>query len=292
MGALRKLMPFTAGTFIIGWLAIAGVPPFSGFWSKDEILLYAYDKSPILWAVGLVTALLTAYYMTRQVVMVFFSEPRWKDAQEHDSAGADHADTADHSPATADAAADHGAHGAHGEPHESPPIMWIPLVALAGLALIGGGLNLPFSHKTKFLEQWLAPITEESERQLGVSTGLKWVLALIAVAGALIGISLAVAVYQRHRLKAVEPAVLANAWYVDAAYAAAVGGPGRETFDFITYEVDAKVVDGAVNGVATLVRETGGQGRKLQTGFVRNYAWGVAMGAALLLGWFVYRGVM
>jgi NADH-quinone oxidoreductase subunit L len=98
MGALRKLMPITAITFIIGWLAIAGVPPFAGFWSKDEILLFAYDKSPVLYVVGLVTALLTAYYMTRQVIMVFFGEARWHDAHEE--------------------------HGAHGEfsvsPHESP----------------------------------------------------------------------------------------------------------------------------------------------------------------------------
>jgi NADH-quinone oxidoreductase subunit L len=153
-------------------------------------------------------------------------------------------------------------------------------------------LNLPFSEKTKFLEKWLAPITEGAEHHLGVSTSLKWTLALIAVVGALLGITLAIATYLQRRIKAVEPEVLANAWYVDAALAAVVGGPGTETFDFITYEVDAKVVDGAVNGAATLVRGTGGQVRKLQTGFVRNYAWGVAMGAALLLGWFVYRGAM
>src|SRR5690606_19198631 len=79
MGNLRKFMPVTAATFIIGWLAIAGVPPFAGFWSKDEILLYAFDASPALWAVGLVTALLTAFYMSRQVFMVFFGEERWHD---------------------------------------------------------------------------------------------------------------------------------------------------------------------------------------------------------------------
>src|SRR5207248_315171 len=77
MGALRKLMPITCGTFIVGWLAIAGVPPFAGFWSKDEILLAAWGDNKALWAIGLVTALLTAYYMSRQVFMVFFGEPRW-----------------------------------------------------------------------------------------------------------------------------------------------------------------------------------------------------------------------
>ena len=79
MGALRKLLPITAGTFIVGWLAIAGVPPFSGFWSKDDILLYAFDYSPVLWFVGFVTAILTGYYMTRQVMMVFFGEARWNE---------------------------------------------------------------------------------------------------------------------------------------------------------------------------------------------------------------------
>ena len=78
MGGLRKCMPITAATFIVGWLAIAGVPPFAGFWSKDEILLFACDKSPVLWAVGLVTALLTAFYMSRQVFLVFFGEERWR----------------------------------------------------------------------------------------------------------------------------------------------------------------------------------------------------------------------
>ena len=80
MGGLRKLMPITAVTFIVGWLAIAGVPPFAGFWSKDEILLVAWDKGGIgyvLWAVGLVTAVLTAFYMSRQVFLTFFGEPRW-----------------------------------------------------------------------------------------------------------------------------------------------------------------------------------------------------------------------
>ncbi|MFM8854476.1 MAG: proton-conducting transporter membrane subunit, partial [Acidimicrobiaceae bacterium] len=82
MGALRKAMPITGFTFIIGWLAIAGVPPFAGFWSKDEILLYVYANNPALYVVGLLTALLTAYYMTRQVIMVFYGKARWNDHSE------------------------------------------------------------------------------------------------------------------------------------------------------------------------------------------------------------------
>src|SRR5438270_4595418 len=87
MGALRKFMPITAGTFIVGWLAIAGVPPFAGFWSKDEILVNAWDKSKTLWGIGAVTALITAYYMSRQVFLVFFGKPRWQEAAEAKSAG-------------------------------------------------------------------------------------------------------------------------------------------------------------------------------------------------------------
>ena len=132
MGALRKFLPVTAATFIVGWLAIAGVPPFAGFWSKDDILLYAWDKSPLLWAVGLVTAILTAYYMTRQVMMVFFGEARWDDARPvaaTDEAAVD-GDTLHDAHDAHDAHDTHGDHAVH--PHESPWTMLTPLVVLAG----------------------------------------------------------------------------------------------------------------------------------------------------------------
>ncbi|MEO8163424.1 MAG: NADH-quinone oxidoreductase subunit L, partial [Ilumatobacteraceae bacterium] len=134
MGKLRFLMPVTAMTFVVGWLAIAGVPPFAGFWSKDEILLYVFANNRALYLVGLVAALLTAYYMTRQVIMVFFGEARWSDHSTE--------------------------HGAHGEfvPHESPPIMLVPLGVLACLSIFGGLLQLPFNAHMHYLDRWLAPI--------------------------------------------------------------------------------------------------------------------------------------
>jgi NADH-quinone oxidoreductase subunit L len=134
MGALRTFMPITAGTFIVGWLAIAGVPPFSGFWSKDEILLFALAESPALYIVGILTAILTAFYMTRQVIMVFFGEARWTSHANEDEA-----------PEVAEGEEPVETHHAHGEfkPHESPPVMWIPLAVLAVLAALGGVLNLP-----------------------------------------------------------------------------------------------------------------------------------------------------
>ncbi len=271
MGALRKVMPITAGTFIIGWLAIAGVPPFAGFWSKDDILLFAYDKSPILWLVGLVTALLTAYYMTRQVIMVFYGKARWHDAHE-----------------------EHGAHGDLVEgagsglaPHESPWTMVAPLVVLAVLSIVGGAINLPFSHSTERLVIWLEPVVVVHE-----STTAKLPLALVAIAVGLIGIAAAVLVYAKHKVKAIEPQILAEAWGYDRAVSNFMGGPGRQTFDGVVW-ADAHVVDGAVNGTGAVVRATAGKVRKLQSGNVRNYAAAIGSGVVLLLVWFVIvRGML
>ena len=268
MGALRKLMPVTAITFIIGWLAIAGVPPFAGFWSKDEILLYVYANNRGLYVVGLITALLTAYYMTRQVIMVFYGEAKWKDN-----------------------AHDHGAHGDF-EPHESPKIMLFPLVVLAGLSVVGGAMQLPFSKKLHFLEHWLAPVVEESEANISKTWAYenKYVLLVVAILIAATGIAAAFAVYGKKKVKAVEPRVLEQAWFYDAGAAKLVGGPGRAAFNAVAW-ADSRIVDGAVNGTATLVRNVAGQVRKSQNGFTRVYAALMAVGAVALLAWFLFRGV-
>jgi NADH-quinone oxidoreductase subunit L len=269
MGALRIAMPVTAGTFIVGWLAIAGVPPFAGFWSKDEILLFAYDKSPVLYAFGLVAAILTAYYMTRQVVMVFFGEARWHDA--------------------------HDEHGAHGDftPHESPRVMLIPLVVLAGLSIVGGAMQLPFSKSLHRLEHWLEPVVERGEHHLTDSAkDIKYLLMAAAIVVALAGVAAGLAVYAARRFRAVEPRVLAEGWYYDRAVTSFMGGPGRKAFDGIT-ALDARAVDGAVNGTGRLVQQIGSQVRRLQTGNMRTYAAAIAVGVVVLLAWFVVlRGVL
>jgi NADH-quinone oxidoreductase subunit L len=264
MGGLKKWMPITAGTFIVGWLAIAGVPPFAGFWSKDEILLYAYDKSAALWFVGMVTALLTAYYMSRQVFMVFFGDERWREA--HDG----------HEPV---------------EPHESPGLMTMPLVVLAGLAVIGGALNLPFVDTTHYLEHWLHPVIEGNERVLAVGTAAKVGLAVLATLASLAGIALAIRVYLQKRIEPVEPEILAEAWRYDSTIAAFMGGPGEQAFEGVA-AFDRNVVDGAVNGVAAVVRDGGRGLRVLQTGFVRSYALGVAVGVVGLLVYFLTRAAL
>jgi NADH-quinone oxidoreductase subunit L len=267
MGALRAAMPVTAFTFIIGWLAIAGVPPFAGFWSKDEILLYVYADNRLLYAVGMVTALLTAYYMTRQVTLVFFGQARW-----HDSA------------------TEHGAHGDF-RPHESPKVMLVPLVVLAVLSVVGGGMQLPFSKNLHFLEHWLEPVIKGAERNIKGTWAYdnKYVLLGVAIVVALAGIAMSVSVYAKRRLPAIEPKVLENAWLYDATVARIVGGPGAAAFRGIT-EFDARFVDGAVNGAGGIARGLGGVVRRSQTGFVRAYAVIIALGAVGLLAWFVWRG--
>jgi NADH-quinone oxidoreductase subunit L len=272
MGALRALMPVTALTFIFGWLAIAGVPPFAGFWSKDEILLYAYAKHPVLYVLALISAVLTAYYMTRQVIMVFFGKARWHDAHN-----------------------EHGAHGDH-TPHEAPWVMLTPLVVLAGLSIVGGFIQLPFSTSLHRLERWLEPVVEFGETDLKkVSPWAydnKYVLMAVAIVAAVVGIAASVAVYAKHKVKPIEPAILADGWRYDSTVSAFMGGPGRQVFDGIAM-YDAKVIDGAVMGTGAAVRGVGGLVRKLQTGNVRNYAAAVGAGVVLLLVWFVvFRGML
>jgi NADH-quinone oxidoreductase subunit L len=286
MGGLRRWMPITSITFIAAWLAIAGIPPFSGFWSKDDILANAFDTHPVLWAVGLVTALLTAYYMSRQVFMVFFGRERWREAAGRTGEQAEA--EPEHEPAAA------GAHasGAHGDfrPHESPRTMTLPLVVLAGLSVVGGVLNLPFGD-IHFLETWLEPVYEGRLHHLELEGSTKVALAAATSALCLLGLGVAALIYlgRRVREEAVEPQVLRRGWYVDTLYSAVVETPGRLLSAWSAYFLDLKVIDGAVNGVASLVRAGGTRLRAVQSGYVRSYALAVASGAVLVLGYVVVR---
>lgn len=269
MGALRKVMPVTAFTFIIGWLAIAGVPPFAGFWSKDEILLYVYANNRGLYVVGLLTALLTAFYMTRQVIMVFYGKAKWND----------------HS-------AEHGSHGDL-TPHESSWVMLTPLIVLSGLSLVGGAMQLPFGKNFNFLERWLAPVVEESEAHIHDTWAYqnKYLLLVVAILVAAVGIAVSIAVYAKSWIKAIEPKVLEQAWYYDNAASRLIAGPGARTFNLIAW-IDSNIVDGMVNGVGRLIRSFAGSLRRAQSGFVRAYALLISLGAIVILAWFLLRGAV
>ncbi|MCY4194504.1 MAG: NADH-quinone oxidoreductase subunit L [bacterium] len=272
-GGLARLLPITSMTFVAGWLAIAGVPPFSGFWSKDEILAYAYGENKVLWLLLLATAVLTAFYMTRLVLMAFFGPRRCTEG------------------------ADEQAEAGDGEqplprrhPHESPWTMTAPLVLLAGLAVVAGVLNLPFSKDLHFLETWLAPALFGNAAHVPFGGGTKWVLGAVAVIGSLLGVSAGAAVYARRRIDParIERPFLARAWRIDEMVTNFMGGPGRRAFER-TAEFDQQVVDGAVNGTGALIRRAGTRLRAAQTGLVRSYALGIAIGAVGLLAWFVSR---
>ena len=258
MGALRLAMPITAATFIVGWLAIAGVPPFAGFWSKDEILLAAWEQKnigPLLWVIGLITALLTAYYMSRQVILVFFGDQRW----------------------------DEDAH-----PHESSWTMTIPLCVLAGAAIVGGAINLPLVKDWLVLEHFLEPIFNDPHH-FSSGTITKVALAVISVCAAVAGISLAVLSWLTRQISTdrLEPDFLENAMYVDSTYARVVDGIGTSRFQGAA-DIDKRFVDGTVNTVGKLTMRLGRLIRPAQSGYIRNYAVGVALGALVIVAFLTW----
>jgi NADH-quinone oxidoreductase subunit L len=233
--------------------------------------------------------------MSRQVFLVFFGEARWNEEPAAVGAAADpgadpvavgQADTAG---AATVAGTAHGPdRGAGVHPHESPWIMTVPLVVLAVLSTIGGAINLPFSPDTEFLADWLHPVVETAELEIDVTTGTQVALAVVATVVALVGIAAASAVYLRRRVRAIEPAVLAHAWYYDETISRFVAGPGTQAFEAVAW-FDRNVIDGAVNGVAHLVAGAGRRLRTVQSGYVRSYALGLAAGVVVVLGYFVTR---
>jgi NADH-quinone oxidoreductase subunit L len=265
MGALRKVMKWTTVTFGVGWLAIAGIPPLAGFWSKGDVLDNVYAHYKPLWALGLLTAILTAYYMTRLEVLAFGGEARW------DKIGPN-------------------GEPAHHAPHESPWVMRLPLVVLAVAAFFAGLLDLPWIHHDSF-EGWLAPVFSGSLFNDHLHAGGEWALALTDTAAAVIGLIVAYWLWRGAQVDKpeLEPQFLQRVWYWDDFYDAVIGRPSQKLAYFFAWVVDARIIDGAVNGAANLVRSTGSATRKLQTGYVRNYALGIALGMAALIVFLLSR---
>jgi NADH-quinone oxidoreductase subunit L len=235
--------------------------------------------------VGLVTAVITAFYMTRQVWLVFYSDERWRDAQATDAPDAVEA----HEPAEQPHA------GVHGEPHESPWTMLVPLGVLAVLSVIGGVINLPFINaELDFLGRWLAEPTLAGVEEVSPTSFLAgFVLATVALTLAIVTIVVARAIYLNGLNKdGTDPAadrlggfakVLANAYYLDVGLARFVSGPITAFARLLSEGIDRGTIDGAVNGIGKVTRQGSGGIRRLQTGLVRNYALAIVLGTVLLL---------
>jgi NADH-quinone oxidoreductase subunit L len=274
MGNLRKYMPITFITFAIGWLAIAAVPPLSGFWAKGDVLENAWAAHPALWAIGIVTAALTAYYMSRLTGLAFFGKDRWADKVAVD--------------ATTDMAGAHHADGAIPEPHESRWIMTVPLYILAFFAALGGLMatsNVHFS-----LSNWVDPVFGGNLYNDHLSTSAIWTLGTvdgaIAVVAVFIGLRLWITRADR---PALEAAFLKHSWYINELYDTVFGRPSQRLATFLADVVDPKVIDGAVNGTAVAVRQSGSLLRRTQTGYVRNYVLGIVLGMVLVLAFVLTR---
>ena len=262
---LRRYMKWTTVTFTIGFLAIAGIPPLSGFWAKGDVLDNTFAHYKVLWAIGLITAVLTAYYMSRLEILAFGGEPRF------------------------DKPGPNGEPPLH-TPHESPWVMRLPLVVLALFAFFGGVLDLPWVH-THNLASWLAPVFSGTLYNDNLTGGAEWALALTDIAAALIGVIVAAWLWRGATVDkpALEPAFLQRVWYWDDFYDAVLGRPSQRLATFCAWVVDARVIDGAVNGTAHLVKVSGTAARKLQTGYARNYALGIALGMALIIAFMLSR---
>jgi len=258
MGGLRRLMPWTFVTFLTAWLALAAVPPFAGFWAKGDILTNVYGKSLVLYALGLLTAFFTSYYMSRIFFLTFTGRERWAEP------------------------APDGRPPLH-RPHESPWVMRAPLVVLSFFAVFAGAADLPWVH-VGTLAQWLGPVFGsrlfDAHQSAGEQVGLAVADGVVAVAAALVAWRLWRRTADR---PALEPSFLRRVWYWDDVYDALVGRPSQVLARACAVVVDGRLIDGAVNGVGRLVRATGSGVRRVQTGFVRSYVIGIALGMAALL---------
>ncbi len=311
MGGLRKFMPITSITFLIGTLAISGIPPFAGFWSKDEILGSTFQVSPVLWGIGWLTAGVTAFYMFRMYFMTFEGEFRGSDAAVRQQIQAEKLQrmgmafgpgAMDPKELTAELEVDEHAHdGNHdheGLPHESPATMTFPLIALAIPSVVIGLVGTPFAN---YFEAFIHPPGEAIAYELpaiGVPEEFEWgeflAMAGSSVGIALIGITLASLMYRKHSIdpkaiaKQVQPLykLSLNKWYFDEVYDFLfVQGSRRLARQVL--EVDVRIVDGLVNlaGFVTLVS---GEGLKyLENGRAQFYAlivFGAVLGLVLVSG--------
>ena len=266
MGGLRKALPITFITFFIGCLAIAGIPPFAGFFSKDEILAHTYEHNKVLWAMGLFTAFLTAFYMFRLLFLAFFGEFRGTEEQKHHL-------------------------------HESPATMTLPLVILAILAAVGGFMNAPMFLGKAYLADFLAPIFTYSKKinpaafAEHIDHGTELMLIGFSVAAGVLGIILAYVMYVARAQRPAEEeaqrsgveSLVYHKYYVDELYdtlfVRSIMGLSRGLYRF----VEQGVIDPIVNGFGRIVTGGGQLLRYVQTGAVETYLILMVVGIVLIL---------
>jgi NADH-quinone oxidoreductase subunit L len=257
MGGLRHKMPHTFRTFLIGAAALAGIVPLSGFFSKDAILLGALEFNILLYVVGLVTALLTAFYSFRAVFVPFLGAPRDQELYDH--------------------------------AHESPPIMTVPLWILAALSIVAGVINLPF---ILTLEGWLTPSLGAHHHP---SLTLELTAITLSVIIGVFGLVMAYARYQTEEpwprriadtFSWLKPAI-ERRWYVDEIYDKYIVAPLRWSADWFAGRVDQAAIDGLVNAVGSFSLRWGERLRYIQTGVTPMYALSILVGVVLLVTYFV-----
>jgi NADH-quinone oxidoreductase subunit L len=277
MGGLKQYIPWTFITMSAATFAIAGFPPFAGFFSKDEILARAYETSPAYWFIGVTTAFITSFYMFRLWFMTFFGDYRGR--------------AASHAPA-------HGQVSHHGDPHESPMVMLIPLMILAVLSVIGGwvGIGGRFEH-------FLAPVFGEGASMAApeaLSRGIEYGLMAISVGAAFLGFYLAYVLYLKRpdlpqkiadTLGGLYQAVV-HKYYVDEIYATLFVKPLVDGSTRILWHgVDQGVIDAAINDTADGARHVSDAARQMQSGNLRSYAGWVAAGGAVVIAYMIWMGV-
>lgn len=283
MGGLRKYLPSTYKTFLIATVAIAGIPPLAGFFSKDEILMHTFNMgygefaAPLyflLWGVGTITAFLTAFYMFRLTLTTFHGSFKLPKLVK-------------------------GAEKAEEYLHESPSTMTIPLWALAGLSIVGGFIGLPnFISKTfggeghiNWLHDWVSPIA--ADIPLTLSIPAEWVLMILATVIAAGGVYVAYRMYGNDQMDESDAKIssLTGPFYqvwkekynLDELYEGTVVHPTIKFSDRVLAVFDIKIIDGIVNSVAGIVRLVGSLLRYVQTGIVSNYALFLILGVILVL---------
>jgi NADH-quinone oxidoreductase subunit L len=263
MGGLRKLMPWTYATFLVGWLSIAGVPPFSSFWSKGDVLDNVYRRYPALWIVGIATALLTAYYMSRLFFVAFTGEARFDKP------------------------------GPKGEPpiaspHESPWVMRLPLVVLAVCTILILFTDLPWMH-THNMATFLQPVFAERLFEPNESAATQFVLGCVDGILAIAGVLIAWRLWRKgQEHPELEPEFLERVWYWDDLYDAVIGRPSTR-LSVLSAQFDTKVLDGAVMGVAAATTTKARLLRRIQTGQLRQYALVLLAGVVALLAYLLTR---